>query len=165
MWFFRANSQILKLPWELWSLIHSIDVLMDSSQVIGFIRFLWNQLSFLGSVFAIIVLLRCPPSFHLHHPGRWQQILSREFIDPFFHFTFLQFYEVCHSVMLKNSPTPRCSHPQTPLLVWCVCGDEQSHLTSKHGVYYYGIQRVSLWFQLTGLYSPSISQACLNVVQ
>ncbi len=47
---------------------------------------------------------------------------------------------------------------------WCFWGDVQCHLTSKHGVYY-GIQRVQFLSHLTRLYSPSISQVCLNVVQ
>lgn len=30
--------------------------------------------SFLGSVFGIVVLLKCPLSFNLHQSGGWQQI-------------------------------------------------------------------------------------------
>ncbi len=39
----------------------------------SFTFFLWNQLRVFLAVYWIIVLLKCPPSFHLHHPGRSQQ--------------------------------------------------------------------------------------------
>ncbi len=35
----------------------------------SFIFFFWNQLRVSLAVFGIIVLLKCPPLFHLHHPG------------------------------------------------------------------------------------------------
>lgn len=66
--------------------------------------------------------------------------------------------------MPKNSPILWCSQVQTLLLVWCVWCDMQCFLTSKHGVYY-SFQRVHSWSHLTRLYPPSISQACLHVVQ
>ncbi len=67
------------LFYELWSLVLSIDFLLDSSlgHSRSFTFFLWNQMSFLGCVFGIIVSLKCLPSFHLHHPGRWQQIFIK----------------------------------------------------------------------------------------
>lgn len=51
--------------------------------------------SFLGCVFGISVLLKCPPSFHLQHPGGWQRILIESVSV---HFSFqpgVQLHEVC----------------------------------------------------------------------
>src|SRR4029434_5737149 len=73
----------------------------------------------------------------------------QECLGTFFHSSFLQLCEVCQYRMLKTS-----------LHCW---DDVQYHLSSKHGVHY-GIQRVQICSHLTRLYSPSISQACPNVV-
>ncbi len=59
----------------LWSLVLSVDFLMDSSQLIGWailaaLFSLSNQLRVALAVFCIIVLLKCPLFFHLHHCGR-----------------------------------------------------------------------------------------------
>ncbi len=75
--FFHTNSlQILKDLIRgplLWTLIFSSYFLLDSSQVIGWAIlaafFIWNQLRVSLAVFGIIVLLKCPPLFHLHPPG------------------------------------------------------------------------------------------------
>ncbi len=70
----------------------------------------------------------------------------QEYLGSFFYSSFLQLYEFCQCY------------------TWKFWGDVQCHLTSKHGVNY-GIQRIQFLSHLTRLYSPSISQACLNVVQ
>ena len=110
------------LFYELWSSVLSIDFQLDSSQVIG-----WAILAALFSFsetnwefpWLFTFLLKCPPSFHLHHPGRWQQIFIKNVSCTFFHSSFLQLCEVCQYRMLKSSPTPWCSHLQTSLLGWC----------------------------------------------
>ncbi len=58
----------------LWTLIFSSYFLLDSSQVIGWAilaaLFSFSEInSFLGCVFRIIVLLKCPSLFYPHHPG------------------------------------------------------------------------------------------------
>lgn len=52
-------------------------------------------------MFGIIVLLKCPPSFHLHHPGRWQQI----FIKNISVLSSIYSSSVCQYHMLKSGPT------------------------------------------------------------
>ncbi len=82
--------------------------------------------SFLGCVFGIIVSLKCPPSFHLHHLCRWQQIFIKNVSVHFsIHpsFNYMNFFQ-CYT-----------------MIFW---GDVQCHLISKHGVYY-GIQRVQFF--------------------
>ena len=171
----HSSTQTVFKSWRfhgllLWTLIFSsflrFSIGFKSGDWLGhsssFIFFLWKPIeSFLGCVFGIIVLLKCPPSFHLHHPGRWHQIFYLEWLFTFFHSSFLQLYEVCP---VPYSPTPWCSHLQAPLLVWCFGGDVQCHLTSKHGVYY-GIQRVNFGLIWPDYILPVISQACLNAVQ
>ncbi len=119
------------LFYELCSLVLSINVLLDSSQVIGWAT-LAALLSFsetnrefpwlcLGSLsgwnvhphFIFIILV---------DGSRFYQ----ECLGTFFHSSFLQLYEFCQCYTM---------------MFW---GDVQCHLTSKHGVYY-GIQRVKFF--------------------
>lgn len=46
----------------------------------------------------VIGLLKRAPSFHLHHPGRWQQFFIR---SSWPHVRFLRLYEACQCRMLK----------------------------------------------------------------
>ncbi len=58
------------LFYEIWNLVlifYWIQVRLGHSS--SFIFFLWNQLRVSLAVFGIIVLLKCPPLFRLHHPG------------------------------------------------------------------------------------------------
>ncbi len=134
VWFWHIlpqSLQTLKVPWASWTLSFSSfhwfsigfksgDWLEHSS---SFNFFFWNQLRVSLAVFGIIVLMKCPPLFHLHHPGRWQQIF------------------------IKNVSVHFSIHPSfnymnfASTIPWCFWGDVHCHLTSKHGVYY-GIQRV-----------------------
>ncbi len=41
--------------------------------LLSFSETIWVSLA----VFGIIVSLKCPPSFHLHHPARWQKIFIK----------------------------------------------------------------------------------------
>lgn len=67
--------------------------------------------------------------------------------------------------MLKNGPTPWCSHLQNSLLICFFSGEVQCKLTSKHGVYFVS-QRVQFGSHLIRLYSPSVSQLdSLSIVQ
>ncbi len=87
------------LFYEIWSLVLSIDFLLDSSQLIGsailavLLYFSKKSIeSFLSCMCGIIVSLKCPPSFHLHHPCRWQQIFIKNVsvhfsIHPSFNYT------------------------------------------------------------------------------
>ncbi len=112
------------LFYELWSLVLIFYWIQDwLGHSSNFIFFLWNQLRVSLAVFVIIVLLKCPPSFHLHHPGtvgvgtepaninfHWQGagLLSADFswclgfpclfVPPFLH-AFNNF-SLCHSILL-----------------------------------------------------------------
>ncbi len=80
MWFWpilQQSLQILKVLWdsglfyELWSLVlifYWIQVRWLAGHS-SCIFFFWNQLRVSLAVFGIIVLVKYPPLFHLHHPG------------------------------------------------------------------------------------------------
>ncbi len=92
-------------------------------------------------MYGIIVSLKCPPSFHLHHPGRWQQIFIKNV-----------------SVHFSIHPSFNYMNFASAMMFW---GDVQCHLTSN-GVYY-GIQRVQFLSHLTRLFSQyftGLSKCC-----
>ena len=95
----------------------------------------------------------------------WQMTADsdQECLNTFLQSLFLQWYEVYQYHMLKNSPTPWCSHLQTWLLVWCFGGDVRCHFSSKH-VVSYDIRRVQFWSHLTRVCSPRMSWVYPNVV-
>ena len=162
----HSSTQTVFKSWKfpgplLWSSVLSIDFQLDSSQVIG-----WAILAALFSFsetnwefpWLFIVLLKCPPSFHLHHPGRWQQIFIKNVSVHFSIHPSFNCVKFASTVCWKAAP--HHDVPTSKLHCW---DDVQCHLSSKHGVHY-GIQRVQICSHLTRLYSPSISQACPNVV-
>ena len=142
--------------YELWALVPSIAFQLDWGQVIGWailealFSFCETNWEFLDCVFGISVLLKCPNSFHFHHPGRWQQI-------------FIKNVSVHLSVHPSFDDVKSASAVcWTALLVWGFSGDMQCLLTSKHGVCY-GIQRVQFW-SICPDYILPVLQALSNVM-
>ncbi len=145
-WRFRVP-----LFYELWSLVLSIDFLLDSSQVIG-----W----------AILAALLSFSETNWEFPWLCLGSLSCWNVHPCFIFIILV---DGNRFFIKNVSVHFSIHPSFSYMnfasatPWCFWGDVQCHLTSTHGVYY-GIQRIKFLSHLTRLYSPSISQAFLKVV-
>ncbi len=105
----HSSTQTVFKSWRfcgplLWTLIfssfHRFSIGFKSGDWLGhsssFIFFLWNHLRVSLAAFEIIVLLKCPPLFHLHHPGRcwdWQGagLLSNYWLA-FYAFLHLPFF-------------------------------------------------------------------------
>lgn len=107
--FFHTNSpQTLKVQWASCKnpVFLVLSFHLDSSQLISET----NGVS--SAVFGIIVSLKCPPSFPLHHPARWHQIFIKNIS--------VQLHEVCWKTALH---TAWRSHLQTSLLFWCFWAD------------------------------------------
>ncbi len=122
----HSSTQTVFKSWRfcgplLWTLIfnsfHRFSIGFKSCNWLGhsssFTFFLWTN-SFLGCVFGIIVSLKYPPSFHLHHPGRWQQIFLSRMSRYIFHSSFLQLYEFCKCYTMMFWGDVQC------LQTWCV---------------------------------------------
>lgn len=127
----------------LWTLIfssfHRFSIGYKSGEWLGhsssFIFFLWNQLRVSLAVCLVIVLLKCPPSFHLQHPGRWQHIFIKNVSVHFSIHPSISYMKYASTVCWKTA-----SHQDVPtskLHCWFgVFGAMCSHFSSKHGVYY-----------------------------
>lgn len=78
------------LFYELWGLVLSIDFQLDSGHVIGwaifssFIFCFWNQSRVsLALCLGSLSFWNVHPSFHHHHPGRWQKIFIKKVLVHF----------------------------------------------------------------------------------
>ncbi len=133
----HSSTQTVFKSWRfhgplLWTLFfssfHKCSIGFKSGDWLGhsssFTFFLWNQSRVSLAVFGIIVWLKCPPSFHLHHPGRWQQILSRmsRYIFPFILPSIIWILPVLHHDVLGWCAVP------FDLQTWCVLWHPKSSI-------------------------------------
>ena len=132
-------------------------------QKYSFIFFLWNQLRV-----SLALCLRSLSCWNVH-----PRFIFIILVDGSRFLTRMSLYifSFIHPSMIWSLPVPYAEkQPRTMMFPppnftvgMVFFGDVQCHLTSQHGVFY-GIQRIQFWTHLTRLYSPSISQAFLNVV-
>ena len=124
----HSSTQIVFKSWRfrghlLWTLIFSYfqrfsirfklgDWLGHSNSLIFF---LLNQFIVSLAVFWIIVLLKCPPSCHLQHPGGWQQILIKNIT---IHFSIRPSFNYMKSARCWKT-APHHDAPTSKLHCWC----------------------------------------------